>query len=210
MPNPSLWNNIKNYVYKHYGKDSGKMLVHAGLITWTTSSLAQVFAILVNDKIPPEQKKFLVPQELADGAINILSFYIFTNSLKSIASKLTTTGKWTNSKIKTFVENHPLGKNVKMGDIKTNLGKTFSDDPKFDDIYDNFKNGMEMIATTVGSVIACNVVTPVLRNKIGADRQKKSLAKMSVPASPVLQMHDRVTLDAYKTRTIAPSSGMKL
>lgn len=180
MKNNSLWKGIKNYIYKHYGQESGKMLVHVGLITWTVACLSQVAAVLVNDKIPKEQKKFLLPQELADGAINILSFYLITNSMKDIGSKLVSTGKWSTKAIRDFVEaynqeNPKMA--LKLGDMQLNLGKIFKEDEKFHESYDTFKNGIDMMSTVTGAVISGNFVTPFIRNAWAAKRQKESLEK---------------------------------
>lgn len=174
MKNPStLWNSLKNTIYEKYGQESGKMIVHAGVITWITSSLSQVAAIMMNDKIPSDQKKFLIPQEIADGALNVLTFYLITNSLKNISGKLVSTGKWSTKAIRDFA----AAKNIKLGDMSINLGKTFKEDKQFHDCYDQFKGGMDMIAASVGSVISCNAITPIIRNHFGADRQKDSIAK---------------------------------
>ncbi len=175
MKSPS-WTKIKDYIYKKYGQESGKMIVHAGIITWATSSLAQIAAVAFNDKIPSEQKKFLVPQEIADGIVNIATFYLVTNSLKNIAGKLVSTGKWSTHAIRKFVEKNPKLK-IKMGSLETNLSKTFKENKEFHDSYDTFKGGMEMMASTIGSVASCNLVTPLIRNSWGAKQQKISIAK---------------------------------
>ena len=173
------WQGVKNYLYKNYGQESGKLIVHTGLITWTMACLSQVFAIVVNDKIPKEQKKFLIPQEFADGAINILAFYTLTNSLKNLSSRLVSTGKWTNKAIRKFVGENPL-KEVKLGDISTDLSKTYKGNEDFYKAYSPFKNGVDMIAATIGSIVSCNVVVPILRNMYGAKQQKQSLASENV------------------------------
>lgn len=171
----SKWNNLKNYLYKHYGQESGKLIVHTGVITWTLASLAQIAAIVLNDKIPKEQKKFLVPQEIADGALNIFAFYTITNSLKSLAGKLVSTGKWSDASIRNFIARKP-SKEIKMGELTTNLAKTYKGDEEFYKAYSPFKNGVDMIATTIGSVVSCNAVVP-LRNYYGAKQQKRSIER---------------------------------
>lgn len=170
------WTKLKDYIYKKYGQESGKMIVHAGVITWATASLAQIAAVTFDNKIPSDQKKFLVPQEIAEGILNIATFYLVTNSLKNVASRLVSTGKWSTKAVRTFIEKHPQYK-IKMGSIETNLTKTFKENEEFHDCYDTFKGGMEMMASTVGSVISCNLATPVLRNSWGAKQQKHSIAK---------------------------------
>ena len=72
----NLFSNFKNMMYKNYGENPGTMLVHTGVLGWILSAMAQVSAVVFNDKISKEQKSFLIPQEIADAAINIISFYV--------------------------------------------------------------------------------------------------------------------------------------
>ena len=176
----SKWHNLKNYLYKHYGQESGKLIVHTGVITWTLATLAQVGAIVFNDKIPKEQKKFLIPQEIADGVLNIVAFYAITNSLKSLAGRLVSTGKWSNASIRHFIAKNPpknLNEGINMGELTTNLSKTYKGNEDFYKAYSPFKNGVDMIATTIGSVVSCNAATPFIRNAYGARQQKRSLER---------------------------------
>lgn len=170
------WNNLKNYLYKHYGQESGKMIVHTGVLTWAMATFAQVGAVVFNDKISSDQKKFLIPQEIADGAVNIVAFYAVTNSLKNLAGKLASTGKWSNAAIRKFVLNNPV-KDTKLGELSTNLVKIYKGNEEFYKVYSPFKNGVDMIATTVGSVVSCNAIAPFIRNPIGAMQQKRSIAR---------------------------------
>lgn len=172
------WNNLKNYLYKHYGQESGKLIVHTGVVTWTMASLAQIAAVAFNNKIPSDQKKFLVPQEIADGVVNIFAFYAVTNSMKQLAGRLISTGKWSNASIRKFVAEHP-SKEIKMGELSTNLAKTYKGNEDFYKAYSPFKNGVDMIATTIGSVISCSAIAPFIRNPLGAMQQKRSIQKDS-------------------------------
>lgn len=183
----SKWAGLKNYLYKHYGQESGKLIVHTGVVTWTMYSLAHVGAILFNDKIPKEQKKFLVPREIADGALNIVAFYAITNTLKNISSRLVSTGKWSNAAIRNFVKKNPSAE-VKMGELSTNLPKTYKGNEDFYNAYSPFNNGLGMLSTTLGSVIACNVGTPFIRNYYGAKQQKKSLEREKMKVYPRTSM----------------------
>lgn len=193
--NSSWWDSVKNYIYKHYGQESGKMIVHAGVITWITSSLSQVVAVALNKQDPPDQKKFLIPQEIADGILNVIAFYLVTNSLKNISGKLVSTGKWSTKAIRDFAAK----KNIKLGDMSLNLGKNFKEDKEFHECYDEFKGGMDMIAATVGSVVSCNLVTPLIRNKIGAKQQKESINREKMQQNTL-----------YKNNTFANNGSMKI
>ena len=176
MSKPQLIRDFVNYIAKAYGNDPGKMLVHTGVIGWALSSMAQVFAIVLNDKIPKKQKLFLIPQEIADACVNILSFYVITQSCKAIALKVVNTGRWLPSSVKNFLTEKgvkDVGKKsfdvLKHGNLTEKLASDFNE----------FRNGIDVIATTAGSILSCNIVTPVIRNQIAAHRQKTSLSKMN-------------------------------
>lgn len=195
-PNKNLWEGIKNFVYKKYGQESGKMLVHVGLITWTTACISQVVAVALNKQIPSDQKKFLIPQEIADGALNVLAFYLITNSLKNIGAKLVTTGKWTTKGIKEYVEKKGLPENLKLGDEKVNLNKLAVEDQEFQKLYGTFKTGIDMMSTVTGAVISSNLITPYIRNIWGAHRQKEEIVR-----EKAIQKKPTTQLNPYSNRT---------
>ena len=167
----NLFSNFKSLLYKNYGENPGKMLVHTGVLGWILSSLAQVSAVVFNDKISPEQKSFLIPQEIADAGINIASFYLITSSFKNIASKLVSTGKLTTKGIKNALSKEDV---KKIGKLDFNIGdlKNVPED------YKPFKNGVDVVASTIGSIISCNIVTPILRNQYASRKQKQTLERM--------------------------------
>lgn len=173
-PLSNLFSDFKTVMYRNYGENPGKMLVHTGVLGWILSSLAQISAVVFNDKISPEQKSFLIPQEAADAAINILSFYVITSSFKSFASKLVSTGKLTTKPIKEGL--------LKIGIRPSDIGSyklNIDNIPHVKKDYKPFKNGVDVIASTIGSIISCNIVTPVLRNKYASKKQKQAIAVMN-------------------------------
>ena len=178
MPN-SMFKNILNKIATAYGKNPGKMLVHTGVISWVLSSAAQVCAIVLNDKIPKEQKMFLIPQEIADAGVNIVSFYLITQSFKSVALKLVNSGKLLPKAVKDFLVYKGVGN--KLGKAGFDVYKSGALTPSGIKRLDSFKDGADVIGTTIGSIISCNLVTPLIRNEIAAHRQKKSIARMNTP-----------------------------
>ena len=66
----SFFEKMLESFYNSIKKDSARMLIYTGAAGWTLSSLAQVCGILFNPEISNEQKSFLIPQELADAAVN--------------------------------------------------------------------------------------------------------------------------------------------
>lgn len=174
---PSFLHNINDKIMEKFGSDTAKMLIHTGVIGWILSSLAQVTAIVINDKIPKEQKMFLVPQEMADALVNIVSFYAVTQTFSSVAKKLVTSGKWLPKSVKNVLVEKGLGERLgqKGFDILKEGGLT---DKALND-FNLFKGGIDVTATTLGSVLSCNIITPLLRNVIAANRQQDAIARMN-------------------------------
>ena len=201
----SLFSKLKTYLYKNYGENPGKMLVHTGVFGWILSSMAQVGAICVNDKIPKEQKSFLIPQEIADAGINILSFYLLTTSCKNLATKLVSCGKLKSKTIKDFLKSQNL--NDKVGKLDFNIEKL----DNYNSIkkeYKSFKNGVDVLASVVGSIISCNIVTPILRNKYASMRQKQLNSKMNVNNEQVKS--NNTTFPRVSMAQFQSHSGLKI
>ncbi len=174
---PSFLAPFNEFVAKHYGKDTGKMLIHTGVVGWILSAAAQVMAIVVNDKIPKEQKMYLVPQELADAGVNILSFYTITQGCKSVASKLVKSGKLLPKTIRGILD--AKGLTDKVGSKGFDIFKDAALTPAAIKRLEKFKSGVDVTAATIGSVLSCNIVTPIVRNEIAASRQKDLVARMN-------------------------------
>ena len=134
----NLFSNFKSVMYKNYGENPGKMLVHTGVLGWILSAMAQVSAVVFNDKISKEQKSFLIPQEIADAAINIISFYVITSSFKNLASKLVSTGKLSTVKMRNYIKS-------KVANPADYIGKLNTADLDLD-IYNNYCEIDEIVA----------------------------------------------------------------
>ena len=188
-----------NWVAKHYGDNAGKMLIHTGVVGWILSSAAQVVAILINDKIPKKQKMYMIPQEIADAGVNILSFYLITQTFRGLTSKLVNTGRLLPKGVRNFlVKNNIADVGKKSFDVLKNGKLT----PELVESFTNFKNGMDVVATTVGSVLSCNIVTPIVRNEIAANRQKKSIEKMEKITNQPLTQHSVVSVPYFSRPTM--------
>lgn len=207
--------SFKNVILEKYGEQPGTMLVHTGVLGWILSSAAQVAAVVFNDKISKEQKVFLIPQEVADAAVNIVSFYAITNSVKAIASKLVKTGKLTTPAILEHLKKTGI-KIPKTSKDVSPIGKWDFDITKlanFDEIADKFKpfkNGVDVGASLLGSIISCNLVTPILRNEYAARQQKLALSKMHNTQMKNLEHPKGISMAEYQKRAYAKSSGLKV
>lgn len=187
MSNPKAALSIFDKLYKAYSTSTGKMLIHTGVIGWVLSSAAQVCAIIFNDKLSKEQKMFLVPQELADAVVNIISFYAVTQTFSSVAKKLAITGKWIPEKVKKHLIKNNLAKD--LGKVTFDISK-LKLPSRIRTSHNRFTHGLDVAATTIGSVISCNLITPVLRNLYASKRQKSTIKKMKEdPQNARLQIY---------------------
>lgn len=245
----NVFEKLKTSMFKTYSHDAGKMLLHTGTIGWILSAAAQIFGIVNNDKVSKEQKKFLIPQEMADAAVNILAFYMVTNSIQNIAKKLASSGKLITPAIKEFCIKNGIKFEKIKGEETPNIGKMIIDEVKdfestlkvnekeilqidslktdklkkeinkfnefYDKTYEPFEGGLKVIGNLLGAIISCNIITPILRNKFAAAKQKQSIAqdKMQAqndslsPYTPVVPMQNRFGIDDYRSKVMNVSSG---
>lgn len=197
---------LKNYLYKHYGEEPGKMLVHTGVLSWTLSAAAQVMAIVFNDKISKKEKLFLIPQECADAGINILSFYLVTNAFTNFGTKLVKTGKLTTPLIDKYIKDNKI---KDIGKITTDISKDMPPDVLNE--FKSLKSGISVLTNTVGSILSCNILTPILRNEYAARKQKEILTKENknpTLQSPTgVQIFKPVSMSAYQKLAYTKFSG---
>ena len=204
------WSAFKVHMLKNYGENPGTMLVHTGTLGWILSSLAQIGAVVFNEEISPEQKSFLIPQEMADAAVNIMSFYLVTNSLKALGAKLVSTGKLRTSSIRKYLEKNDLMK--KVGKLDFNIADT-AEFGKISDNYKAFKNGVDVITSTTGSIISCNILTPIIRNQYASKRQKQTLSKMEQRKIHTINHPKGISIEDYQklaSMKFSHSSGLRV
>lgn len=190
--NKPFFQRTLEWVCETFEKDTSKMLIVTGALGWALSSLAQAAAIVVNPKVSVEKKSFLLPQELMDGFINVLSFLGITLFAKKYIQKLVSTGKIAPKSVREFLNKNKSLYHDKIGKLDFNVGDVLVD-KKLQSSYESYKNFVTTMGTLGASILACNVVTPVIRNKTASRVQKN-----------YIEMKNNPTL--YQ----APSSGMKI
>lgn len=172
----SVFQKGLEYIYQNFKKNTATMLVVTGTIGWGLSSLAQIGALLFNPKISKEQKSFLIPQEFLDAVVNIGSFFLITQATKKIISKMASTGKIAPQKVRDFLNKNKDLYGDKVGKLSLDLDEVLKTNNKFPtDSYYTYKNFVTTVGTVGASIVASNVVTPVIRNSMAADMQKKYL-----------------------------------
>lgn len=160
-----------------YKDDTAKRLIHAAAAGWTLACLANVFGITTSKKIEGKQKKYLIPQELADGATNIGLFILTTLGLTKVSDKLASSTK--------LIHFETAAQNTK-GKLLKNIAASA-------DVRKDAVGGIKVIASLIGAVIASNIITPIIRSKFASWRQENALKKdpggldiSSTAPSPIL------------------------
>ena len=205
-----FFNNFKNTVLTKFGPNPANMLIWTGVLGWFLSSAAQVVAIAFNDKIPKEQKAFLIPQEIGDGAVNVLSFLVVTSAVKGFASKLVSSGKLTTPAIKKFLQKTGLHSKNGLGNTRFDISK-LANFEQIKDEYVKFKNGVDVIGMTAGSILSCNIITPIVRNKIAANRQRATIEKNQIEQNERYSYPRGISMDDYINRAGTKySSGLRI
>lgn len=200
--------NLKSALFTRYSKGLGDMLIFTGALGWILSSAGQIVGIASNKKIPQDEKKFLIPQEMADAAINIGSFIIVTSSIKKFTKTLASSGKVITKSIGEFCKEHnieiakgtDIGKalskkvenlrvaidinhnnNITMGQKENEINDSINKIVNFKDtVYAPFEEGMSVIGTVIGGILSSNIITPLLRNPIAAYKQKQSIQQEKI------------------------------
>lgn len=82
---PEVFAKQISKVYDYYSGDVGNALIHLGAVGWLFSAAAQITMIARNKDIDKKEKKFLIPQETADGVINVGLYYTVCAGIKKVA-----------------------------------------------------------------------------------------------------------------------------
>ena len=204
MKNPLM--PFLNWVAKKFRKDPSGMLIITGVAGWTLSSIAQIGAILINPKIPDEQKSFLVPQEFADAAANIGLFFLITQMAKMSVSKLFSTGKFQTATTKKFIQANKKLFEDKIGKVDFNIEKLLPDNSDVLKGYKLTKSFAETVATVGGGIISSNILTPIIRNNMASKMQKNYVEN----TKPTEIKKPEARLQTYPNTTFRSSYGMRI
>lgn len=194
MANPLQ--NVLSWVAKNFRKDASKMLIWTGVAGWGLSSLAQICGIAFNSKIPKEQKSFLIPQEIADAAVNVGSFFLITQVAKRTVARLFSTGKIAPKAVRNYLQKNKELYADKIGKLSFDLDEVLKKNKDFPkNEYYSCKNFYTTVATVGAGILSSNIVTPLIRNYGASKMQKSYLNKTNSPTA----------VNPYRT-----SAGMKI
>ena len=186
------------YIYKNFEKDSGSMLLITSAIAVSVSSLAQAAAALMNKKYTLSQKAFMVPQELTEGVISVLSLIMISLPVQVFAKKYARTGKIITKEMQPYMEKYDLMK--RRGDIDFDFKKFVNKEiakikgsdkfkrskaPEQEEmlkehldiiqIYDANQDATSAISTAMAGVFTTSLVLPYIRNLSASYYQKLNI-----------------------------------
>ena len=162
------------YLYKKFSDNPAGMIIVTSVTGWVLSSLAQIIAVAVNPKIKEEQKVFLIPQEFNDAIVNIGAFLSITLLTKSTVSNLFSSGKFAPKSVRAFLNKNAHLYKDKVGKLDFNLEQVLekSGDNATLRAFKTYKSFGTTIATVGAAILATNIVTPLLRNRMASKVQK--------------------------------------
>lgn len=207
MGNP--FKGILDKIAKAYAGKSANMLITTGIASWVLSSAGQIYGILKNPKIDKKEKKFLLPQEVMDAVVNIISFGCITLMAKKVTGKLYKTGKWATPNIRKFLNEHKSEFDKTIGTAEFDIEQAFKkyNENELHGEYKKVEGHATLLATILGSILASNIVTPIGRNYVASKMQKKDkhLDKIT-DNNTILKPY---AMPAYMTNQ-SNSAGMKI
>lgn len=159
--------------------DRATFIKNITVVGFVLSSIAQTTAIIFNEKIPTKEKKFLVPQEIADGMINATLFWIIASKAVNFGKSLILTKKILPKSLAPFMKNYqPQGRDIYT--LKENFMKYLSSQTNSENLKlaDNVIEGMGVVTGIAGAILTNNILTPILRNKLAGNFQQKEIEKM--------------------------------
>lgn len=200
----NFMDKFNGYMFGKFSKGLGNMLLVTGTLGWVLSAVGQLWGLKTNKNLSDDQKKFLMPQEMADAVANIISFYVITKSVKDLSKKAVSSGKLVTKEIAVFCEKNgidiaktkDIGKAIsdEIGKLKAvvntkelHVPQVKKDDLNAkikvlqdfnDDKYAPFEGGAETVGSVVGAIVSSNILTPILRNKFASSRQNQAKEKV--------------------------------
>lgn len=117
----------KTILFNAYKTDTAKMLLWTGTIGWMLSAAGQIAGIAFNKKVSKKEKEFLIPQELADAAINITCFWFLTGRVQNFAKTLVKRGKIITPEIRKQCEKLGIQYKKEAGKDKPDIAQTIND-----------------------------------------------------------------------------------
>ncbi len=153
--NNNLFKRALSSLYEKFAKNdnTARLIIVASTGCMILASIANLIGISIDKKTSKEEKLYLLPQEAADGILNIGLYYFCSEAMRKAAVKAIDSGK------------------ILFKDVAKNS-------PEFV----KGREGVALVASIVGSIVSSNIITPIIRNAIGARAQSKLMKEKGIKA----------------------------
>lgn len=152
MPNNFIKKQLTNLYNTFAREDNTARLINiASTGCMILASVANLIGISIDSKTSKKEKMFLLPQEAADGLVSIALYFTLSEGMRKGATKLVDTGKI-----------------------------TFKDVPFNSPEFKKGREGILIVASLIGSIVASNIITPIVRNIVGSHARNGMMKKNGV------------------------------
>ena len=174
-------------------ENPAKFLKRTAAVNFSMGSVGLIIGMLINDKIPQKEKRYMIAQESVEGMLD-LGVFLY------VASKFENWGKALLAKQKII----PRIKGLEKKEVVEAMKKFFAnpDNPKglsefVEGRLRNITKGTEVAFSLIGTIIAFNIITPLIRNYCASWLDKlfaKKIDRSQVmsPILPGLQLNDKI------------------
>lgn len=160
----NLFKKTLTSLYEKFAKNdnTARLIIVASTGCMILASIANLIGISIDRKTSKEEKLFLLPQEAADGVLNIGLYYFCSEAMRKAAVKAVDSGKL-----------------------------LFKDVAKNSPEFTKGREGVALVASIIGSIVSSNIITPIIRNAIGAKARSKMLKETGkkAPETPDYIVH---------------------
>lgn len=176
----NLITRLANYALEH----PASFLKRTAAVNFSVGSVGLIIGMLINDKIPAKEKRFMISQEAVEGCLDLGVFLV-------VASAFEKAGRWLVKTKRLLPHIEGLGKEqVKEAVTKFFLnpknpqGLSIAAEGRIRTII----KASEVGAGLLGTILAFNLITPLIRNKLASKLEKKFEKKVDKTQtySPIL------------------------
>lgn len=151
------------------GKDAhSQVLRYGAAASYSLLSVGQAASFALSKNIPDKEKNFLIPQQLAEGGITIAMYLLLTKYFRMAGEKL--------------VEKAKILPDIIPENLRNS--KSIQDLLKFNSEHSETikktMGGLGFATQIAGGIVALQIFTPIIRNKIASFFQKRTIKSETV------------------------------
>jgi len=152
-------------------KNHASFLKWSTLIIWACSLLAEVGTFAYNKNLPKKQKRFIIQQELAAGGISLGMMYLLADRFQKFGDWLVSSGRFLPKSLPQNLRSPEKLQKLLKGD-KHFIENELKGYPEWSQKLIHFQKGSSVVWGTLGTIVAFNILSPLISNKIASKTDK--------------------------------------